>query len=467
MRPVPASAPSPGLLARLGLGSPVKRAWALYDWAVSSFQTTITTAVFPIYWVAVAGAALPKERATQALANANTIALLVTALLSPILGAVIDYTATKKRWLAVFLAIGSAATAGLWFVERGDLALAFVLFVAANVAYGGTIVCYEALLPHVAGPGEMDRVSTAGYALGYVGGGLLLLANLLWIQQPAWFGLPTDSTVPARLAFVSVAVWWLAFSIPLLRTVPEPPRLLESDERAGRSPLVAPFSRLKETFQALRQYKQAALLLLAFLVYNDGIQTIIKMATAYGTEIGIERGTLIAAILLVQFVGIPFAFAFGALAQRIGAKTAVLLGLAAYAGISILGYQMRTGRDFLVLALLVGTVQGGTQALSRSLFASMIPLHKSGEFFGFWSVVEKFAGILGPVVFAVSIQLAGSSRNAILSVIAFFVVGGALLLFVDVPAGQAAARASELDVAPVPGEALDRAAATGHDARQS
>jgi UMF1 family MFS transporter len=233
------------------------------------------------------------------------------------------------------------------------------------------------------------------------------------------------------------------FSIPLFRRVPEPPARLEPDERAGENPVKVAFVRLAETFHELRGYRQAFLLLLAFLIYNDGIQTIIKMAAAYGTEIGIGQGALITAILLVQFVGVPFAFLFGMLAGRIGAKRAIFVGLVVYTLISIVGYTMRTATHFFVLAILVGTVQGGTQALSRSLFASMIPPHKSGEFFGFFSVFEKFAGILGPLFFAWAIALTGSSRVAILSVIAFFAVGAAILALVDVDAGRKAAQDAE------------------------
>jgi UMF1 family MFS transporter len=206
--------------------------------------------------------------------------------------------------------------------------------------------------------------------------------------------------------------------------------------------------RLGETFRELRSYRQAFLMLLAFLIYNDGIQTIIKMATAYGTEIGIGQSALISAILLVQFVGIPCSFLFGSIAGRIGAKRALFLGLLAYTVISILGYYMTTATHFFILAGLVGMVQGGTQALSRSLFASMIPQHKSGEFFGFFSIFEKFAGIFGPLIFAATIAVSGSSRNAILSVIGFFAVGAGVLALVNVEEGQRVARAVEREVTP-------------------
>ena len=439
----------------MGLGRPELRAWAMYDWAASSVQTTIMVAVFPIYFVKVAGAGIAESGATQRLATINSIALLIIALASPPLGAISDYRAAKKRFTAIFMALGVAACCGLFVVGHGDLDLASWLFIAVMVGVAGSYVFYEALLPHIAAPGEIDRVSAAGYAVGYLGGGLLLALNLAWIQMPGAFGLPSgegltesEATLPARLAFLSVAVWWALFSIPLFRKVPEPPLRIEPDERPGESPVRAAFVRLGETFRELRSYRQAFLMLLAFLIYNDGIQTIIKMATAYGTEIGIDQSALIGAILLVQFVGIPCTFLFGAVAGRLGAKRALFLGLLAYTAISILGYYMTTATHFYILAGLVGVVQGGTQALSRSLFASMIPQHKSGEFFGFFSIFEKFAGIFGPLIFAGTIAATGSSRNAILSVIGFFAVGAALLAMVNVEEGQRVAREVERDVRP-------------------
>jgi MFS transporter, UMF1 family len=429
----------------------------MYDWAISSLQTTIMVAVFPIYFIEIAKTNLPESRATQALATANTIVALILAVMSPILGALSDIAAAKKRMLAGSMFAGVAAVAGMFFVHHGDNVLAVVLFVLSLVGGTASVVFYEALLPHIAKAEEVDRVSSAGYALGYLGGGVLLALNLAWILAPGRFGLPSgpgltesQATLPTRLALLSVAVWWLVFSIPLFRKVPEPARALERDELRGTSVLMTPFSRLSETFRELREFKQAFLMLLAFMIYNDGIQTIQKMATAYGTEIGIGRDVLITAILIVQFVGIPFAFGFGALAGKIGAKKAIFLGLVVYAAISILGYFMRTATHFFILATLVGMVQGGTQALSRSLFATLVPTHKSGEFFGFYSVFEKFASIFGPLLFAVTIAVSGSSRSAILSVIVFFIIGAALLWRVNVEEGRHAAVAAERDVVIAP-----------------
>ena len=434
--------------ARLGLRTPEQRAWGMYDWANSAFQCTIITAVFPVYFTTVAAADLPGSLATQRYATATTIALAIVAALAPVLGAYADAAAAKKRLLALFVTVGVCATAGLWFVERGDWQLGALLFIVANIGVSASFVFYDSLLPHIARAEEMDRVSSAGYALGYLGGGLLLVVNLAWIMAPGAFGL-ADQAVASRLSFLSVAIWWAGFSVPLLRRVPEP-AVRPSAAVARLGPVRASLAQLAETIRELGRFRQAALMLVAFLIYNDGIGTIIRMAGSYGAEIGLPTTDLIAAIVIVQFVGIPFAVLFGALAGRIGAKTAILLALAVYCTISVLGYYMREAWQFYLLAFLVGMVQGGSQALSRSLFASMIPRHRSSQFFGFFGVFEKFAGIVGPGIFALTIRLTGSSRNAILSVIGFFVVGAILLWFVDVAAGQREARASEEAFAAVP-----------------
>jgi UMF1 family MFS transporter len=438
------------VLVRLGLHRPELRAWALYDWAISGFQTTISVAVFPIFFLQVAGAGRPEAVGLQYYSISNSISIAIVALLSPILGTIADYSAAKKRMLGTFLGLGAAACGAMYFIHHGDLMLAAVLFVFASVAAAASTVFYEALLPHVAREEEMDRVSSAGYAIGYLGGGVLLALNLAWIMSPATFGLPSgpnltpsEQTLPVRLGLVSVAVWWLLFSFPLFRRVPEPPRVLESDEARGQNPVRVALTRLVETLRELRGYKQAFLMLLAFLIYNDGIATIQRMATAYGTEIGLPQNALITAILLVQFIGVPCTFLFGGLAGWVGTKRAIFAGLAVYLVISVLGFYMRTVAQFYLLAILVGLVQGGTQALSRSLFASMIPKEKSGEFFGFYSVFNKFAGIFGPLLFAGVIARYQSSRPAILSVSVMFLIGGAILAMVNVEEGQKQAVAHE------------------------
>ncbi len=432
------------LLERLGLGRRDLRAWAMYDWANSAFQTTIIAAIFPIYFHNVVAADLGDALATSRFAWATTIAIVIVAVIAPLLGAIADFAAMKKKMLGAFLAIGVVSTTAMYWVDPGDWKLGLTLFVLGNIAVAASIVFYESLLPHLVKDDELDRVSSAGYAIGYLGGGVLLAINLLMIQRPTWFGIP-DAATAVRLSLASVGIWWLIFSLPLFRYVPEPKRRVKIDESPSGNLLVTGVRRLIETFHELRRYKQAFLLLIAFLIYNDGIQTIIRMATTFGSQIGIDQNAMITALLITQFIGVPFAFLFGMIAGRIGAKLAVFVGLGVYAVIIALGYRMSSAAHFYALAIMVGMVQGGTQALSRSLFASMIPRHKSSEFFAFFGVFERYAGILGPLVFAAMVDATGQSRNAMLAVLGFFVVGGVVLLFVDVDAGRQAARQAEVE----------------------
>ena len=357
--------------------------------------------------------------------------------------------------LGTFLALGVVATACLFFVQRGEWLLAAILFGAANIGAQGAFVFYDSLLPHVAREDEVDRVSTAGYAVGYFGSALLLALQIAWIFSPGTFGLPSgddlspaESTLPVRLAFVSVAVWWAAFSIPLFRRVPEPPRRIESDEGPRQRPVRVALVRLSETFRRLRSYREAFLMLVAFLVYNDGIGTIIRMAQIYGAALGLDRNALIGAIFLAQLVGIPFTFLFAALAGRIGTKRSILIGLGVYAAVTVYAFFLDSAQEFYAMAIVVGMVQGGCQALSRSLFASLVPRHMTGEFFGFYGVLDKFAAVTGPALFGVGVALTGSVRSGVLSVLVYFVAGALLLTRVDVEKGRKAARAAEGGVVP-------------------
>jgi len=445
----PTAAPRRGWLDRLGLHRRELRSWALYDWANSAFATTILAAVLPIYYSRVAGADLAPNVATAYWGYTAAIALLLVAVASPVLGAMADYLGAKKRFLAAFMLLGVIGSGALWFVGQGDWLLASLLFILGNVGFTGSIVFSDSLLPHIAEDDEVDRVSAAGFAIGYVGGAVLLAVNALMIAQPGLFGIP-DAAVATRLSFVSVAVWWLVFSIPLLRNVPEPPRQLESGERLDANPLGVAFGRLRETLGEMKHYGQLLRFLLAFWLYGDGIGTIIKMATIYGAELGIGQNAMIAALLLVQVVGIPFTFLFGALGARIGTKNGIYITLVVYSAISVGGYFMSTATHFWMLAFAVGMVQGGAQALSRSLYATLVPRAKSSEFFAFFSVFEKFAGIVGPLMFGVIGQMTGSSRNGILALVIFFIGGMLLLRTVDVDAGRRAARAEDRTLHPVP-----------------
>lgn len=395
----------------------------MYDWANSAFATTVMAAVLPVYYSQVAGVNLPGNTATVYWGYTTAGALLISAFLAPIMGAIADYSGTKKKLLMTFAALGIFATALLYFVTTGDWLMASVFFILGNIGFATSEVFYNSLLPHIASPEKMDQVSTKGYALGYLGGGILLGINVLMIE------LMSDKILATRLSFVTVSIWWAIFTIPILRNVREP----KVKENIGPhiNPLTGGFKRVATTFKELRSYRELFLFLVAFWIYNDGIGTIIKMATIYGVEIGIDQTTLIGALLMTQFVGIPFSFAFGKLAKYIGTKNSILFGLFVYTMISIGGYFMETALHFWILAFLVGTVQGGTQALSRSLFGSMLPKSKTGEFYGFYGMSSKFAGIIGPLVFAIVSQIAGSSRLSILSLIVFFILGAFLLSRVD------------------------------------
>ncbi|NLT74407.1 MAG: MFS transporter [Chloroflexi bacterium] len=415
--------------------------WCMYDWANSAFATTIMAALLPPYFSNVAAAGLDAARASSIWGYAVSIAMVFTAFMGPIMGAAADYSGSKKRFMASFVLLAVIFTGCLYLIQEGDWILAVVFYVLASIGNAGANIFYDSLLPHVARPDEMDRVSAKGFALGYLGGGLLLLVHLLWYMKPGWFGF-ADGNIAVRVAFFSVAVWWVIFSIPIFRNVPEPPR--SRSARTGGGVLSEGIKRLAQTFREVREYRQLFKFLLAFWLYADGIGTIIKMATIYGAEIGIGTADLAGALLLTQVVAFPMTILFGRLAKNMGTKRSIYLALGVYTVISILGYFMSQPWHFWVLAGMVGTVQGGSQALSRSLFGSMCPKDRSAEFFGFYDISSKFAGIAGPLLFGVTAAVMGTSRWAIVSLVVFFIGGALLLSRVDEDEGRAIARAHEV-----------------------
>ncbi len=426
------------LMARVGLVTPEQRAWAWYDWANSAFFTTVVTAVFPGFFATYAAAGLEPAEATARFSLVTTVSMATIAISAPVLGALADYSGAKKRLMALFVAIGVLACASMVFIGEGDIGLASVLFFIANIGVSGSIVFYDSFLPHVAKPAETDRVSAAGYAIGYIGGGTLLLINLAWILQPAMFGFASTASA-IRASFFAVAVWWAVFSLPLFRVVREPATRAKAAGETGLA-IVAAFARLAATFREIRKYRNAFLLFVAVLLYQDGIQTIIRMAAVYGAEVGVEQTSQIAAFVMVQFLGIPFSFLFGSMGARIGTKRCIFIAIAVYALATVLAYFMTTVTHFFILAAMIATVQGGAQALSRSLFSRMVPADRTSEFFGFFAVAERFATVLGPLVFFLSVTLTGSSHAAILAILGFFVAGAWVLSLVDEEAGILAAR---------------------------
>jgi len=396
-------------------------AWCMYDWGNSAFVTTIEAAVLPVFFQEVIGRHLAGNLATVYWGYTNAAALFVSALLAPVLGGIADYMGNKKKLLAIFAGIGIIATVLMVFLDAGMVWPALILFFVGSISVAGSFIFYDALLPHIAGEDEIDYVSAKGYALGYVGGGILLAINIVMIMV-IW----PESTLGPRLSFLSVAIWWAVFTIPLLRRVPEPPANTEGIG-AGVNPVRASFRRIGQTLSEIRKYSELFKFLIAFWVYNDGIGTVIKMATIYGAEIGIGMIDLIGALLLTQFVGIPFSLLFGKFSHKLGTKRSIMVGLGWYALLMVGGFFMSEPWHFWALAFGVGMVQGGTQALSRSLFGVMAPKARSAEFFGFYDVSSKFAGIAGPLLFGVVGQLMGESRLSIISLMVFF-VGGIVLL---------------------------------------
>ena len=402
----------------------IVNAWCMYDWSSSAFSTTAEAAVLPVYFGIIAAGSLAPHQATAYWGYVNSISLLVAAILAPILGGIADYTGGKKKLLAIFAGIGILATTLMYTLNTGDWVLAMVLFFFGSIGLGASYIFYDALLGHVAKDEDADFVSSKGYALGYLGGGILLAINIAMI----WF--LEANNLGYRLSLLSVALWWGIFTIPLLRHVPEPPAN-KTGVGAGLNPVKASFKRLALTFTEIRKYRELFKFLIAFWLYNDGIGTIIKMATIYGAEIGIGTLDLVGALLLTQFVGIPFSLLFGKFSKRVGTKRSVMIGLGWYALLTVAGYFMNTAWHFWALAFSVGMVQGGTQALSRSLYSQMAPKARSAEFFGFYDVSSKFAGIVGPLLFGIVSQIAGQSRLSIVALIIFFVGGIILLTRVD------------------------------------
>ena len=426
-------------MSRLGLTTPEQRAWAWYDWANSVYFTTVITAVFPSFYATYAAKGLGYDQAqiTARFSLITTISVATIAIVAPILGAIADYSGIKKKLLAGFMLIGVTSCAAMAMIGEGNIGLASALFFLGNIGASGSLVFYDSLLPHVAPAREGDRVSSAGYAMGYCSGGILLLINLAWILSPQTFGF-ADAAAATKASFVAVALWWAAFSIPLFRTIREP---LTTDE-GGRGPVIAAaFGRLGQTFREIRKYRNAFLLFIAMLLYQDGIQTVIRMSSVYGAEVGIDTNLQIAAFVMVQFVGIPFAFLFGMLGQRIGTRNCIFIAIGVYVLAAALAYLMTSVTHFFILAFLVAMVLGGSQALSRALFARLIPQDRTSEFFGFFAVSERFATIMGPILFFISATITGSSRAAIIGIIGLFIAGAFVLSMVNEEEGVRAAQA--------------------------
>lgn len=399
-------------------------AWCLYDVGNSAFATTIMAVIYPIYFQQVAASTLSPSSATAYWGYASSLGLLIGAFLAPFLGTFADIRSIRKKFVAIFTALGAISALAMGSVESGDWKTALLFLVLGSVGFSGSAICYDSLLPHIAPVERMDEISTKGYAMGYLGGGTLLALNLGTMSLfPGALG--------ARLSFMSVGLWWIAFAVPLMIVVPEPQRAFPDGLKK-----MGTFASLAKTFREIREYRDAFVFLLAFWLYNDGIGTVIRMSAIFGAQVGLDRKSMVMALLATQFIGIPFSLLFGKIAKKIGSKKSLYGALSWYLLIAIGAYWMRTSLHFWMLAISVGMVQGGAQAISRSIYASMLPPERSAEFFGFYDISSKFAGIAGPAAFGIITQLTGSPRLAVLAIGSTFIIGLFLLSFVDVDRGR-------------------------------
>ena len=400
--------------------------WALYDWANSAFATTLMAGFFPLFIKQYWAAGSEPTVSTFWLGMGNGLASGLVAVLAPFLGAVADRGGTRVRLLLFFTVIGVAMTAALYWVARGDWPLALLFYALAVVGFSGGATFCDSLLLDVAEEPEFDRVSAYGYSLGYLGGGLLFLVNVLMFTNPALFGL-ADGAHAVRVAFVTVAVWWAVFTIPTMLFVRERAPAVPLPAAAA---LRAGWQELWSTVGHLRNYRGLVLFLIAYWLYIDGVNTVIKMAVDYGLALGFEAKSLITALLITQFVGFPAALAFGWLGDRLGARTGILVAIAVYLATTLWAYFLDNVAEFYAMAIVIGLVQGGIQSLSRSFYARLVPRDKAGEFFGFFNMMGKFAAVLGPVLLGWVALVTGSSRAAILSLVLLFAAGGVLLCLV-------------------------------------
>ncbi len=428
----------------------------MYDWANSAFATTVMAGFFPIFFKQYWSYGVDVNMSTAQLGFGNSLASLFVALMAPFLGAIADKGSAKKKFLLFFAYLGVLMTAGLFLVHKGQWGMAIFVYVMGIIGFSGANVFYDAILPGITGEDKIDYVSSLGFSMGYLGGGLLFLINVLMTLMPQKFGLP-DATTAVRVSFLSVAFWWGLFTIFTIAWVPEGQSPAKA--KSGESIVTAGIKQLINTFKKVRHLKTVFLFLLAYWFYIDGVDTIIRMAVDYGLSLGFESNDLIVALLLVQFVGFPAALVFGKLGERWGVRKAIYLAIGIYMCVTIWGTMMTRKEEFYVLAAVIGLVQGGIQALSRSYYSRLIPKNQAAEYYGFYNMLGKFAAIIGPALMGIvglivrrmlmppsptTEQMISigqiASRWSIGSISILFVVGVVLFYFVDEEKGKEQAR---------------------------
>tara|TARA_Y100000389_G_scaffold66282_1_gene62386 strand:+ start:26 stop:1294 length:1269 start_codon:yes stop_codon:yes gene_type:complete len=410
--------------------------WTLYDWANSAFATTVMAGFFPIFFEKYWSNPELVDQSTFYLGVSNSAGSLIVAMMAPFLGAVSDTGSTKKKFLFTFAFLGILATSLLWFVEQGDWQLAAILYAVGAIGFASSNVFYDSLLPSVAKKHEFDFVSSLGYSLGYLGGGVLFIINILMYQNPQWFGIP-DATTAIRLSFVSVAVWWGIFSIPIFLFIPEPKN---KDNVSLLSAISLGWTQLKSTFKEIRKMKIVGLFLLSYWLYMDGVDTIIRMAGKLALSMGFEASDMLSVLIMVQLIGFPAGLLFNWFSSIITPKKAVLVAIFFYTIATSSAYFMNSRLHFYILAGIIGLFQGGIQAISRSLFARLVPKGKEGEFFGFYNMLGKFSAVVGPVLLGTVTLVTGNARMGLFALVILFIGGGLLLIRVDFDEGERIAK---------------------------
>ncbi|WAA08838.1 MFS transporter [Fervidibacillus albus] len=406
-----------------------EKSWMIYDWATSAYSIIITTAIFPIYYKAVAQqTGVSAADSTAFYSYSVSIATFILAMLGPILGTIADYKGMKKKFFLFFFLLGSISTLSLLFVPSDQWLLLLIIYVLTSIGASGANLFYNAFIVDVTEKERMDEISARGFALGYIGSVIPFVISIAIIILSQNGILPFSSSVASKIAFFITAIWWMTFTIPLLKNVKQ----IHYVEREPKI-IVNSFKRLGQTFRNIRKYRNIFLFLLAYFFYIDGVTTIISMATVYGTDVGLGQTDLILALLAVQIVAAPFSVLFGKLANRFGAKMMLYIGIGVYTFITIYAVFLNTILEFWILAMLVATSQGGVQALSRSFFAQMVPKEKANEFFGFYNIFGRFAAVSGPFLVGITTQLTGNSSYGVLSLVILFIIGLILLIFVPNP----------------------------------
>ena len=399
--------------------------WALYDWANSAFATTVMAGFFPLFFKSFWAADLSPAESTAVIGTTNSLAGLLIVLLAPFLGAYSDLGKFKKKFLAFFALLGVLSTGYLYFIPQGDWVIAASLYALAVIGFSGGNIFYDSLIASVSKQDQRNKVSSLGFSLGYLGGGLLFVINVLMYLNPAWFGLSSQSEA-ILWSFLSVAVWWAVFSLPLFMSVEE-----KSNAEISKGlfeTITEAFKAVASTLREIKKHKRVAIFLIAYWLYIDGVDTIVRMAVAYGSDIGLDASSMITALLLTQFVGFPATLVFGIYADKIGFKKILTIGISIYILVTFYAYYMSTALEFYILAGTVGLVQGGVQAISRSFFSTIIPVNKEAQFFGFYNLVGKSAVFLGPVLVSWVALIFGNPRFGILSLL-FLLVPGLVLLW--------------------------------------